>query len=286
LKNNHLSLKGLKCCFCFSNKKAMKIYFLKYLLIIVPLIIIYTGCLSPTPDNIEREEKVEQVTGYINFPKNNADIENNRRVEKKFINLAPMYGYANKDSAHKKLDREFVNNALSGGKYTPASACKRHCDLGWYYFKKGNTELACKRFNQAYLFDSTNFIIYWGFADIMGRQHRYEESFALFEKANSFCKKKDDSTYAFFCLDYSRPLFEKYMDSKQKEYVDKAFKLLDEANQLRPEYATTYLDYANLYFGTAQYQKSLDAYNKAVSLHSAYANPAMQKAICDSLKKH
>ena len=262
----------------------MKFYFLKYLLIVVPLIIVYTGCLSPSPDNIEQEEKVTQVTGYINFPRSNADVENNRRVEKKYINLAPMYGYADKDSDHQRSDRKFINNVLSSGKYTRASACKRHIDLGWYYFLKGNSELASKRFNQAYLFDSTNYIIYWGFGDIMARQHRFEESFALFKKANSYCKIKNDSTYAFFCTDYSQPYTLKYEDSQQKEYSDTALALLDQSIKIHPKNALTYTDYATLYYDTHQYQKALDAYNKAIALSSHYINADFQKAISDSLK--
>lgn len=84
------------------------------------------------------------------------------------INLAPMYGagVVEKTVKQKITDSIFIDEVLKlCGTYD--SACKAQNNLAWGYFYDGKIRTAMKRFNQAWLLDSTNASEYFGFSCIL-----------------------------------------------------------------------------------------------------------------------
>lgn len=223
-------------------------------------------------------------TGYINFPKNKSEVEINKAIEKKYVNLYPMYGYAQKSPDLINDDNKFINNALEICKCSKQEASKLVSDLGWSYFKQGNSEIANKRFNQAYLLDSTNYLIYWGFGVVMGRQNRNDESVFLFKKAISYKQNKSDTAYARLCMDVCKPLAGIYNENKQKDYLNEALGYMKIVSSILPTSPDVYFQYSHLYFDIADYQKAFYAYQKTISFDSTMANNNFLKQITDSLK--
>jgi tetratricopeptide (TPR) repeat protein len=97
------------------------------------------------------------------------------------INTIPMYGHAKKCKQQLDYDAEFLANCdkLGSRKQTSAHMLMR----GWQYFREGILDTAMMRFNQAWLLDSLNADIYWGFADLLGAQHQFKNSLPLFQRS-------------------------------------------------------------------------------------------------------
>jgi hypothetical protein len=77
------------------------------------------------------------------------------------IRLLPKYGYAIKTDDQKKADQEFIAAALKQDS-TNRRASNHLIRLGFQYLYSDITK-AMYRFNQAYLLDSANSDIYWGY---------------------------------------------------------------------------------------------------------------------------
>ena len=80
------------------------------------------------------------------------------------IRLLPKYGQAQKTEAQKEADQEFIATALKQDS-THRKASDHFISLGFKYLYR-DIKTAIYRFNQAYLLDSTNTDIYWGFGAV------------------------------------------------------------------------------------------------------------------------
>ncbi len=80
------------------------------------------------------------------------------------IRLLPKYGNKEKTDGQKEADKEFIETTLA--KDTSHRKASDHLiELGFKYLYR-DVKTAMYRFNQAYLLDSTNSDIYWGFAAV------------------------------------------------------------------------------------------------------------------------
>ena len=95
------------------------------------------------------------------------------------INEIPEYGNQPKSPEMLQADQEFL--ALTKGK--EKESFDHMMNVGWSFFKRGNIGTAIKRFNQAWLIDSTRYESYWGFAAAEGRLNNFETSKHYYEKA-------------------------------------------------------------------------------------------------------
>lgn len=89
--------------------------------------------------------------------------------------LLPKYGKLPKTDEEKKADEDFVKTILQ------KDSSRRHAsnhmiDLGFTYMNRGDLKTAMYRFNQAYLLDSTNTDIYWGFGAVYFTLGNYEKA--------------------------------------------------------------------------------------------------------------
>jgi tetratricopeptide (TPR) repeat protein len=91
------------------------------------------------------------------------------------IRLLPKYGHAQKTEAQKKSDQEFIETALKHDS-TNRKASDHLISLGFKYLYRDDIKTAMYRFNQAYLLDSTNTDIYWGFGAIYMTLGNYEKA--------------------------------------------------------------------------------------------------------------
>ena len=100
------------------------------------------------------------------------------------IRLLPKYGHAQKTEAQKHSDKEFIETALKQDT-TNRKASDHLISLGFKYLYR-DIKTAIYRFNQAYLLDSTNTDIYWGFGgvymtlgDYAKAEQQYKEGLAI-----------------------------------------------------------------------------------------------------------
>ncbi|OON67670.1 hypothetical protein [Hymenobacter sp. CRA2] len=95
------------------------------------------------------------------------------------INTLPRYGNQPKTRAMRKLDQEFINQSLKQYRHDRRAASEGSVTEGWSHFYANDLTTSIKRFNQAWLLDSTNASVYYGFSACLTEQgeaaaaHRY-----------------------------------------------------------------------------------------------------------------
>jgi Tfp pilus assembly protein PilF len=114
------------------------------------------------------------------------------------IRLQPEYGYAVKTEDQKNADKSFIEMALKQDS-TKRKASDHLIRLGFQYLYTDITK-AMYRFNQAYLLDSTNTDIFWGYAGVymtLGDYQRARQQYTagLAADANNTHLLTDYGTY-------------------------------------------------------------------------------------------
>ena len=101
----------------------------------------------------------------------------------KDINKLPMFGHVKKCKEQIDSDNDFLKQCDKQFK-NRKEAAKFHVDKGWEYFYKNQFETSMMRFNQAWLLDSLNADIFWGYGNILGLNNRnFKESLVYLEKS-------------------------------------------------------------------------------------------------------
>lgn len=104
------------------------------------------------------------------------------------IRLKPKYGNVEKTKEQQESDRGFVEQTMKSGRYNgdKTLASDQMIELGFQYLYKGDLKTAMYRFNQAFLLDSENTDIYWGFgaiymalSNLEKAKEQYEEGLKL-----------------------------------------------------------------------------------------------------------
>lgn len=124
-----------------------------------------------------------QTSGPLTFYIDDVDV---RKVSTRGtdypINERPMYGGLEKTAAQKRADKQYIKTATRGGR-SREEAAEVAAQAGWKVFYEGDTVTAIKRFNQAWLLDSTNQHALWGFAVICGDRNEFEQAVRFFRMA-------------------------------------------------------------------------------------------------------
>lgn len=94
------------------------------------------------------------------------------------IRLRPKYGLVQKSQAQKEIDEDFIKETLEQKQYNGDRTAASHymIEKGFDYLYKGDPKTAMYRFNQAYLLDSLNTDIYWGFGGVYITLGKYEQA--------------------------------------------------------------------------------------------------------------
>ena len=94
-----------------------------------------------------------------------------------------MFGHVKKCKEQIDSDNDFLKQSDKQFK-NRKDAAKFHVEKGWEYFYKNQFETSMMRFNQAWLLDSLNTDIYWGYGNILGLSNRnFKESLVYLEKS-------------------------------------------------------------------------------------------------------
>jgi tetratricopeptide (TPR) repeat protein len=97
------------------------------------------------------------------------------------IRLLPKYGNVEKTEMQKKADNVFIETMLKqDSSYRKAS--DRFISFGFQYLFQDDIKTAMYRFNQAFLLDSTNTDIYWGFGAIYMTLGQYQKAKEQYEE--------------------------------------------------------------------------------------------------------
>lgn len=141
-------------------------------------------------------------------------------------NLLPMYGNTIKCEQQLKADKDFF--AFVDAKFKDRkTASLSYAQLGWDYFYKNELETSMKRFNQAWLLDSLNADVYWGFGNLLGRQNQFQASVPYFEKSLKL-KPNNSKVYESLATSYGQL----FISNQKSETLNKVIHVLKKANAL------------------------------------------------------
>lgn len=132
------------------------------------------------------------------------------------INLLPMYGKEAKCEAQLQADKEFIETATKKFKDLK-SAAEYYAKSGEAYFNKQDDETAMKRFNQAWLLDSTNAKSYAGFGAILRVKYDYLLSIEMYQKSLKY-NPNNANTYIGLAQTYQK----QFTDSKDSIALQQA----------------------------------------------------------------
>jgi tetratricopeptide (TPR) repeat protein len=192
----------------------------------------------------------------------------------KGINLLPMYGRVKKCTEQIEYDLTFLKDCDKNFKGDRKKASKYFENKGWQYLYANKQDTAMFRFNQAWMLDSLNANVYWGFANLSGMQKKFKESLPLFNQA-----LKLNPNNAKIWIDASLSYGQLFVQTQNKNLLDTNILYLQTAIKLD---ATNAMAYAQL---TASYTYFMqkDSAKKylliADKLNPKAVNPEVRKII-------
>ncbi|GAA4386129.1 hypothetical protein [Hymenobacter koreensis] len=195
------------------------------------------------------------------------------------INLLPMYGGARKPKRLQLADELFLATT-DRNEPNRAVAAKHFVKRGMDYFRAGDYATAMKRFNQAWLLDSTNADTYWGFGILRGSQGDYNESITLL--SNSLKRQPDNQNLT---ADLAGTLLQRYDAFRANADLERSLALFElyvsrennaSGNESRiPVYAALAMGY----FRKQDYERAWQWTDRARQLNPAAVDPTFLRQL-------
>ena len=182
------------------------------------------------------------------------------------VNHYPEYGHIKKSLEQVRGDSEFISATLQQYGNLKMSS-KHYSAVGWDYFGKGILDTAMFRFNQAWLLDSTNAKVHWGFAALEGRNGNDKESIMYFKKSWSL-----DSTNINLPVDWSIPMLSLYNQTKDKSLIAETETILNKSIHLDNNNANAYFKLAICDYYLENYTESWTNIHKCRALNEQVIN--------------
>ena len=192
------------------------------------------------------------------------------------INKLPMYGSVKKCPEQIEDDRLFLADCDKTFK-SRHEATLHMVMRGWQYFNMRKLDTSMMRFNQAWLLDSLNAEVYWGFGNLLGIQKKFKESLPFFEKS-----VKIDPSNAKAFLDESTSLGNLFSETRDVKYLNASISCIKKAINLEPGNAQFYgqLTAAYTYFMQKDSARKYLLITK--KLDPTAVNPEVEKLISNN----
>ena len=189
------------------------------------------------------------------------------------INLLPMYGKAQKCPEQTQADNEFL--AASEKQFSNRDLASQHyVTEGWKLFEQRQLDSAIKRFNQAWLLDSTNAKVYWGFASVLGVKRQFRASVPLFKKC-LVMNPREANAWEGLSTSYGQIFFQ----TKDITFLHKSIDALKSCVNLTPQNARVYGQLAGAYSYFVQKDSARKYLAIADRLNPAAVNPEVRKLL-------
>ncbi|WP_028980839.1 tetratricopeptide repeat protein [Sporocytophaga myxococcoides] len=181
------------------------------------------------------------------------------------IRLLPRYGLVPKTKEQKEADESLINDMLNKG-FTRRKASEEFIDLGFKYLYK-DIKTAMYRFNQAYLMDSTNVDIYWGYGGVylvLGDIERAKEQYQLgLSKDDRNSKIMTDLATCYMIEYYNLSQNE---PGKANAKLDTAIDILTKSYKIDKKNQNTLFKISACYLNKKDCSSALKYYNECLKL--------------------
>jgi tetratricopeptide (TPR) repeat protein len=188
----------------------------------------------------------------------------NRQAETN-IRLLPKYGLITKTAEQKASDESLISDMLSKG-FTRRQASEQFIDLGFKYLYK-DIKTAMYRFNQAYLMDSTNIDIYWGFGGVymtLGDINRAKEQYEIGLSKDANNSKIITDLATCYMIDYYE--LSPIDSEKAKLKLNTAIELFTKSYKIDKKNQNTLFKISACYYNMKDCENALKFYNECMKL--------------------
>ncbi|MCR9062574.1 MAG: hypothetical protein NXI00_01340 [Cytophagales bacterium] len=151
----------------------------------------------------------------------------------------PLFGGFQKNLEQLEHDESFLKDCDKNFK-TREEASVFFSDMGWQYLSEGSKEMATYRFNLANLLNPDNVDVYWGLGVIEYQKGELEEAIKLMTQG----MKADNKYNITLMVDLATVHIKCFKENKHEVDLKRAYKLLDDAILLAPNYANSYIQMA------------------------------------------
>lgn len=207
----------------------------------------------------------------------------NREAETN-IRLLPKYGLVQKTPAQLEADQALIADVTSKGR-TRKQGSEEFITLGFKYLYK-DIKIAMYRFNQAYILDSTNVDIYWGYGGVymvLGDIKRAREQYQL-------GLNKDDKNYKIL-TDLATCYMIEYYELAPIEpavaevKLNKAIELFTQSYTIDKTYQSNLFKLSVCYYLKKDCDHALQYYNESMKLEGEQMTEEYKAAIKEACGK-
>lgn len=167
------------------------------------------------------------------------------------IGLQPKYGAVPKTEAQLAADSRFLARVDEHYKGDRKKAAGDLALRGWDAFRKGQPQDAMRRFNQAWLLDSTNGHALWGMAAVQAGLGRIEDSVKLFGEAEGLVAGDVD-----FAADHARTLGFAGAQANSEALLRDAFTRFARVHDRAPQHTLNLQNWAITLFHVGRYEEA------------------------------
>lgn len=180
------------------------------------------------------------------------------------LNERPMYGGITRTGKLKEADEEFIKNMIEACGSREAAA-EDALERAWRHYYGNDFSTSMKRFNQAWLLDSTNYQIYWGFGLLLTKQENFENAIFYLEKALKM-ESQDEAVLHDLGFAYAqygstrRDLFDRV------DYLNKSIEIYKQVEAVNDTNGLLYNNWAVSLADLGRNEEAWEKLQKAISL--------------------
>ncbi len=167
------------------------------------------------------------------------------------ISLLPKYGSLPKNEVQKSSDEKFIARIDEYYKGNRKKAAEEISARGWQFLRQGNVTDAIRRFNQAWLLDSSNGGALWGMAAIQASTGKAADSLKLFEEAEHSIGNDID-----FSVDYAKAIGVAGAQTRNDALLQDAFARFARAYEKAPQHTLNLQNWAVTLFYVGNYAEA------------------------------
>ena len=167
------------------------------------------------------------------------------------ISLLPKYGSLPKNEAQKLSDEKFIAGIDEYYKGDRKKGAEEISARGWQFLRQGNITDAIRRFNQAWLLDSSNGSALWGMATIQANTEKSTDSLKLFEEAEHSIGNDID-----FSVDYAKAIGVAGAQTRNDALLQDAFARFARAYEKAPQHTLNLQNWAITLFYVGNYAEA------------------------------
>lgn len=165
--------------------------------------------------------------------------------------LMPKYGPLPKNEVQRAADEEFLKAIDERHQGNRAKAAGELVARGWQYLRQGNNADAMRRFNQAWLLNTSSGSALWGMAAVLGSTGKTAESLKLFSEAERTVGGDID-----FSVDYARTIGIAGAESKNDVLLKDAFSRFEQNYTKAPQHVLNLQNWAITLFYVEKYAEA------------------------------